>query len=115
MAPQGIRSLIDALDWSQVEGNSVVTAFLETIEASFTGRHFKACYFEALLSVKDLTRVALQQFKAIEDTARTMESEELTLKDIPDYSVEPVTPRCPSFIEINQLLSALVDLEDQLY
>jgi hypothetical protein len=115
MAPQGIRSLIDALDWSQVEGNSVVTAFLQTIEASFTGRHFKDCYFEALLSVKDLTRVALQQFKAIEDTARTMESEELTLKDIPDYSVEPVTPRCPSFIEINQLLSALVDLEDQLY
>jgi hypothetical protein len=115
MTPHGIRSLIDALDWSQVEGNSVVTTFLESVEASFTGRCFKACYFEALLSVKDLTRVALQQFKAVEDTARTIESQELTLKDIPDCSVDPATTSHPSFIEINQLLSALVDLEDQLY
>jgi hypothetical protein len=48
----------------------------------------------------------------IEETARTLECHELTLKEISEDSVEPITPRCPSFIEVNQLLSVLVDLED---
>jgi hypothetical protein len=78
-------------------------------------------YFDALLSIKDLARVAVQQAKHIEDLARDIESSDLTLKEKPDdhkskeESTDQKEPKSLNFIDVNKLLGVIVGLEDQVY
>lgn len=116
ITPRELKNLLELLAWSQCEGNLVVSSFLESIEASYSGQAIRAPYLEALLATKALTRVAVLQFKRIEDEARTIEALELTLKEVgPLPSSDVGALRRLNFIEVNELLSVLVSLEDQLY
>jgi len=83
-----LKCLSSLLDWSQVENDEIVSSFLERIETSYNGFSIRAPYFEALLSVKGLTCVAIQQFKRIEDQARVIEAEDLTQREPSDDGVK---------------------------
>jgi hypothetical protein len=74
ITPLELKNLLELLAWSQCEGSLVVSSFLERIEASYSGHAIRAPYLEALLAVKALTRVAVLQFKRIEDEARAIEA-----------------------------------------
>ena len=113
ITPLELKNLLELLAWSQCEGNLVVASFLESVEASYSGHAIRAPYLEALLAIKALTRVAVLQFKRIEDEARAIEAQDLTLKEVgPLPSSDTGGLRRLNFIEVNELLSVLVSLED---
>ena len=51
--------IADLTDWSVFETDTITMSFLEKIASSFTGEMIEAPYFEALLSVKQLTLTAI--------------------------------------------------------
>jgi len=116
ISPSELKCLTDLLDWSRVENDPIVFSFLKRFETSYDGQSVQAPYFEALLSIKGLTRAAVEQFKRIEDQARTIEAQDLTLREQPDDDTTSTgVPEHLNFIDINKLLNVLVGLEDQLY
>jgi hypothetical protein len=84
ISPSELKCLADSLDWSKVENDLIISSFLERFETSYNGQSVRVPYFEALLSIKGLICVALQQFKQIEDLARVIEAQDLTLREQPD-------------------------------
>ena len=84
ISPSELKCLTGLLDWSQVENDEIISSFLERFETSYNGQSVRVPYFEALLSIKGLICVALQQFKQIEDLARVIEAQDLTLREQPD-------------------------------
>ena len=107
--------LLNLLDWSQVNSNSIVASFLKRLRSSYNGQSIKAPCLETLLSVKDLTRVAVRQAKRIEDQARAIEASDLTLKDTQEDSNQQQESTELNFIDANRLLAVLVQLEDQVH
>lgn len=115
ITPPELKSLVDLLDWSQVGSEPAITHFLGRLKSSYDGRSVRTPYFDALLAIKDLARVAVQQAKHIEDLARDIESSDLTLKEQPADSNGLEEPKSLNFIDANKLLSVIVGLEDQVY
>lgn len=115
ITPSELDCLLDLLDWSQVRSEPIIISFLKRLRSSYNGRSVRAPCLEALLSVKDLARVAVQQAKRIEDQARAIEASDLTLKEKPEDSTEQQEPRGLNFIDANRLLAVLVCLEDQVH
>ena len=115
LPPSELKWLVDTLDWSCVENQHLATPFLERLESSYDGRSVRAPFLEALLAIKGLTQVAIQQAKQIEDRARALEADELTLREGARAAAdEDAQPRL-DFVDANKLLSVLAGLEDQLY
>lgn len=115
ITPSELKCLVDLLDWSQVGSEPAITHFLGRLKSSYDGRSVRTPYFDALLAIKDLARVAVQQAKHIEDLARDIESSDLTLKEQPADSNGQEEPKSLNFIDANKLLSVIVGLEDQVY
>ena len=113
--PSELDCLLDLLNWDQVRSKSIVASFLERLRSSYDGQSFRASCLEALLSIKDLTRVAVQQAKRIEDQARAIEASDLTLKEMPEDENKQQEPAGLNFIDANRLLAVLVHLEDQVH
>lgn len=101
ISPSELKRLLDLLDWSQAETDPIVSSFLERLDSTYDGRCVRAPCFEALLAIKGLTCVAVQQAKRIEDQARAIEASDLTLKERPDAATGKTDTASLSFIDAN--------------
>jgi hypothetical protein len=67
--------MVELVEWTEFEKNAVLREFCEKVQESFNGSSIRAPFFDALLSIKQLTVATLQTLKRIEESARTTEAQ----------------------------------------
>jgi hypothetical protein len=70
-----VKCMVELVEWTEFEKNAVLREFCEKVQESFNGSSIRAPFFDALLSIKQLTVATLQTLKRIEESARTTEAQ----------------------------------------
>ena len=116
LTPVDVRTMANVLDVSCIEDKKVVQLLLaRLLDESYDGSSLRVPYLEALLAVKAMVRAAITQFKRLEDKARAVEVLDLLQRGPAPETIEEAETEDKNLIDANKLLSALVQLEDQLY
>lgn len=110
-----MRAIGRILDAEKLEDQKIASLLLSRFEQAYDGRSIRVPFFEALLAVKDMLRAAIVQFKRIEDVVRAVEVQDLLQKELPGPGIEEAGTEHKNLVDVNMLLSVLVQLEDQLY
>jgi hypothetical protein len=77
--------VLKTLDFSKVQDQGLVGSLLARLVNDFDGQVVRVPYLVALIAVKSMMSVAVQQAQQIEQHARALEADELALRDAPDF------------------------------
>jgi hypothetical protein len=98
------------LDWSIVSNKKLVVPFMKCLSKNYNGVSVSTPFFSALLAVRNLTETVVRQTYSIEDKARKLEAEFLSIKDKLSHSEQ--TETSIDFIDVNKLLGILASLDE---